>query len=68
MQKFGLVSKYTEKHYKAHTTNCNEDSVKNEVNRDFNGRSPHKVVVSDLTYVRVKSTWHYICILVDLFN
>ncbi len=22
----------------------------------------------DLTYVRVKQTWHYICILVDLYN
>ena len=32
------------------------------------GRTPHEVIVSDLTYVRVKSTWHYICILVDLFN
>ncbi len=28
MRKFDLVSKYTEKHYKAHTTNCNEAPVK----------------------------------------
>ncbi len=26
------------------------------------------MVVSDLTYVRVQQTWHYICILVDLYN
>lgn len=68
MHKYGLVSKYTEKHDKVHKTTCNEDPVKNEVNRDFDSRAPHEVIVSDLTYVRVNSTWHYICILVDLFN
>jgi len=26
------------------------------------------VIVSDLTYVRVKQKWHYICVLVDLYN
>jgi transposase InsO family protein len=26
------------------------------------------VVVSDLTYVRVGTSWNYICVLVDLFN
>ncbi len=26
------------------------------------------MVVSDLTHVRVQQTWHYICILVDLYN
>lgn len=68
MRKYGLVSKYTQKHYKAHRSKCNEDTVKNEVARSFNNRMPHEVIVSDLTYVRVQSTWHYICILVDLFN
>ena len=27
-----------------------------------------EVVISDLTYVRVKDKWCYICILIDLFN
>lgn len=26
------------------------------------------VVISDLTYVRVRNLWHYLCVLVDLFN
>ena len=26
------------------------------------------MVVSDLTYVRVGNRWHYLCVLVDLFN
>ncbi|KKO54751.1 IS3 family transposase, partial [Paenibacillus sp. DMB20] len=27
-----------------------------------------RFVVSDLTYVKVQHKWHYICILIDLFN
>lgn len=68
MRKFKLVSKYTEKQYKSHHNKCNEEGIGNTVNRDFDNRMPHEVIVSDLTYVRVGSTWHYICILVDLFN
>lgn len=26
------------------------------------------MVVSDLTYVRVQKNWHYICVLIDLYN
>ena len=25
-------------------------------------------MVSDLTYVKVKNKWHYLCVFVDLFN
>ena len=38
------------------------------LNRAFNQDQALKVVVSDLTYVRVGQEWHYICILVDLYN
>ena len=36
--------------------------------RVFDNQPEYNVVVSDLTYVRVGLSWHYICILVDLFN
>ena len=26
------------------------------------------MIVSDLTYVRVQHKWHYMCVLIDLFN
>lgn len=68
MYKFNLVSKYTEVHYKVHSSSCNEAPIENELNRNFDGQLMHSVVVSDLTYVRVKQRWHYICILIDLFN
>lgn len=47
---------------------CNEDVIANTVNREFSDREKLEVVVSDLTYVRVKGQWMYICALLDLHN
>jgi transposase InsO family protein len=68
MAKYGLVSNYTVAQYKVHQSTCNNDVVKNEVNREFNNREESQVIVSDLTYVRVAGCWHYVCLLIDLFN
>ena len=68
MKENGLVSNYTVAKFRPHKTSCNESKVANVVNRKFNSQSYRNVVVSDLTYVRVGQNWHYICILVDLFN
>ncbi len=38
------------------------------MNREFRQSEVKQVVVSDLTYVKVKNKWHYICVFVDLFN
>jgi len=42
--------------------------VENVVTRHFSEQPYGNVVVSDLTYVIVGMNWHYICVLVDLFN
>src|SRR5699024_9623510 len=63
-----LVSKYTVAQFKPTKSNCNESEVGNVLNREFNEDQELKVVVSDLTYVRVDKKGHYICILVDLYN
>lgn len=68
MKKYNLVSNYTVKQYKVHKTECNNDIIDNVVNREFNDREHLEVVVSDLTYVRVKNKWNYICLLINLFN
>jgi len=68
MMKHGLVSNYQVKQYKNHKSKSNEEWVENELDRDFNGKKKHQVIVSDLTYVRVANKWHYICVLLDLFN
>ncbi|KJD42227.1 transposase [Paenibacillus terrae] len=68
MKEQGLVSTYTVAQYKPHTTACNEAATVNTLNREFNQTESKRVVVSDLTYVKVRNEWHYICVLIDLFN
>lgn len=68
MKQKGLVSTYTIAQFKPHVVKCNEDAVRNVVNREFSNQEQYNVVVSDLTYVRVGLSWHYICVLIDLFN
>lgn len=68
MDKYRLVSNYTVKQYKVHKSSCNEDKVDNIVNREFDNRNDLEIVVSDLTYVNVAGKWHYICLLINLFN
>ncbi len=46
----------------------NNDQISNVLNRQFNNKKPNEVVVSDLTYVQVGGKWHYICLLINLFN
>lgn len=64
----GLVSPYTVAQYKVHKETCNESKTSNILNREFNPQTSLKVVVSDLTYVRVDGKWDYICLLTDLYN
>lgn len=68
MKKYNLVSNYTVKQFKVHKTGCNNDKIDNVVNREFNNRNNLEVVVSDLTYVRVRDKWCYVCLLINLFN
>lgn len=64
----GLVSVYTQKRYQPKQSKTNESEIENKLARDFNNRKPKEVIVSDLTYVRVLNHWHYICIIIDLYN
>ncbi|MDF9761232.1 transposase InsO family protein [Peribacillus simplex] len=64
MKEQGLVSSYTVAQYKPQKTACNESVQANELNREFLQEEEKKVVVSDLTYVKVKNKWHYICVFV----
>ncbi|CAM3815616.1 hypothetical protein GCM10009865_51960 [Aeromicrobium ponti] len=68
MEENGVVSKYTVAQFKPHVDKCTESKVEKELNRKFDQQKELTVVVSDLTYVRVESRWHYICLFVDLYN
>ncbi|WP_213645511.1 IS3 family transposase [Paenibacillus lautus] len=68
MKEQGLVSTYTTAQYKPHKTSCNEATTANVLDREFEQSVIKRFVVSDLTYVKVQNRWHYICVLMDLFN
>lgn len=68
MTELGLVSNYTVAQFKPVKSQVNDEPVKNELARQFDHQEELAVVVSDLTYVRVNGKWHYVCLLVDLFN
>ncbi|GER71198.1 hypothetical protein BpJC7_25010 [Weizmannia acidilactici] len=54
MKENGLVSNYTVAQFKPHVDKCNESKVENELKREFDQQKELTVVISDLTYVRVK--------------
>lgn len=68
MKAKGLVSTYTVAPFKPTKSVCNESKIGNALDRKFQQEKALTVVVSDLTYVRVGANWHYICIIIDLYN
>ncbi len=68
MKEHGCESVYTIKKYRAPKREVNESATPNRLAREFNQRAPLEVIVSDLTYLRVAQTWHYLCPVQDLFN
>lgn len=68
MKKFHLVSNYTKAYYKRQKSVSNQKMIENKVNQEFDSRKPMEVLVTDLTYVKVERKWHYICLVLDLFN
>lgn len=70
MKTNGLFSSYQIAYYKHHSDKpgVNRADTINELNREFDGHEKHHVIVSDLTYVKVKNKWNFICFIMDLFN
>ncbi|QMT18077.1 IS3 family transposase [Planococcus maritimus] len=68
MQEMELVSTYARPSYKPMKTATNEAAYRNVLNRQFKVGQQLTILVSDLTYVKVGSNWHYICLLIDLYN
>ena len=66
MKEMGLVCKQVRLRYWS-TTSRKYKYYKNKIKRDFNHPEPNIVWVSDISYVRVKDDFCYICIIIDLF-
>ncbi|BDP81255.1 hypothetical protein EfmAA290_19310 [Enterococcus faecium] len=62
MKRRGLTSTYTIAHFKGQRTACNEAKTANVLDRTFTQEQPLEAIVTDLTYVRVRKKWHYICL------
>lgn len=67
MKEENLVSKYViRRKLKDCGSKCNDDKTDDKIRRKFNNKKPLEVVVSDLTYVNIEKSWHYICLLIEL--
>lgn len=61
----GWVSKYTVKKYRP-SKGVNEAAHENVIQREFSVGQERTAIVTDLTYVKVKGNWNYICSMTDL--
>lgn len=68
MNRRGLKSNYTKANYRKHTSNVNHSDIENPLDRAFTEREPLEAIITDLTNVRVGTTWCYVCFIIDLFN
>lgn len=66
MAENGMASAYARPAFRPDRSKPNEADLPNILDRRFDGYRPHTHIASDLTYVRVGSKWHYVCLLVDL--
>ena len=64
---YNLVSVYTVKSFK-HGTTSNKADTPNILNQEFTATRPMEKLTTDLTYVKVGRTWHYTCLILDLYN
>lgn len=68
MKRNGMASSYSKAAYRPRPARPNDDPAPNILAREFNGYAPRTHLASDLTYVRVGSSWAYVCLLIDLAN
>ena len=67
MAEMNLICKQSRLRYWT-TTARKYKYYRNRLQQEFKQPAPNLVWVSDITYVRVKNTFHYICIVIDLFS
>ena len=68
MKRECLESVYTKKKYKVQSSKTNKEDLPNLLEQNFTIDKPLKVIVADLTYIKVRNSWKYACIISDLFN
>lgn len=64
----GMAGSYSKAAYRPRPAGPNDDPAPNILAREFNGYAPRTHLVSDPAYVRVGSSWAYVCLPGDLAN
>ena len=68
MKDMGLKCRYVKK-FVATTDSKHDDPVApNLLNRQFSAPAPDTVYVSDITYLKIGKSWHYLTVFIDLFS
>lgn len=65
---FGYRSKACKRKFGVVRPKLVETRAPNYLNRDFNTTTPNTVWVSDITQVKCKEGWQYLCVIIDLFS
>lgn len=68
MQSMGLRCKTQRKFVPTTDSNHDKPVAGNVLNRKFSAKAPGKVLVGDITYIRVASHWVYLSVFIDLFS
>ena len=62
------LSKISSRKVPTQSTKVSFGDFKNHLNRKFNPDEPNRIWAGDITYLKVGSKWHYLCVVVDLFS
>lgn len=68
MKRNGMASSYSKAAYRPRPARPNDDPAPNILAREFNGYAPRTHLASDPAYVRVGSSWAYVCLPGGLAN
>ncbi len=68
MKEEGLRSIVAKKYKYNRKAVCEENASKNLLNRNFKCLRPNHIWVSDITYIKTKSGWVYLCCFLDLYS
>ena len=68
LKKLGLRSKIARKYKHTADSNHRLPTAPNLLDRKFTVTEPNKVWTADITYIRTKEGWLYLCVMLDLFS
>lgn len=68
MREMGLKCRTVKKFVVTTDSKHNEPAAPNLLDRKFTVSSPNRVWVTDITYLKIGSNWHYLTVFIDLFS